>query len=169
MLNDFLILSHINHSFAFHMGYPLPVAPNIDNRFEWLHTQAPYSLLAHNNSDDPTFTYANQRAVDCFKYPKEEFIGLPSRFSASEADRPARQKLLLEVKQKGIAGNYTGVRVDKFNHEFTIYDGIVWQIYNEKEELTGQAALFWPDNQQRPAWFTHQFIDFCPIATKPSD
>lgn len=136
-----------------HTGYQLSVPAGIHDRYLWLHTQAPYSLLAHDNSIDPKFIYANQRALHCFKYTEEEIIGLPSRFSAAEADRSARQELLLTVIDKGIAGNYTGPRVDKFHQIFTIHDGIVWQCYNDKEELSGQAALFWPDDLERPGWF----------------
>jgi hypothetical protein len=54
---------------------------------------------------------------------KEEFIGMPSRLNAAEGDRSARQELLLTVREKGISGNYTGPRVNKFCQTFTIYDG----------------------------------------------
>lgn len=137
-----------------HAGYSLPVPASVQDRYHWLHTQAPYSLLAHDSSDDPRFIYANQRALHCFKYSEAEIIGLPSRLSAAEVDRVARQQLLLTVREKGIASNYTGPRVDKFNQTFTIYDGAVWQIYNEREALIGQAALFWPDDLERPDWFS---------------
>ncbi|RPH27802.1 MEKHLA domain-containing protein [Buttiauxella warmboldiae] len=146
------LLELIDRSFMLHAGYLLPVPAGVNNRYQWLHTQAPYSLLAHDNSDDPKFIYANQQALRCFKYSEEEFIGLPSRFSAAETDRPARQVLLLTVREKGIAGNYTGPRIDKFNQSFTIYDGIVWQIC-QQQEVIGQAALFWPDDLERPDWF----------------
>lgn len=154
MIKSPLHLLHlIDRSFMLHVGYLLLTPPYLENRYHWLHTQAPYSLLAHDNSDDPKFIYANQCALHCFRYTEEEMIGLPSRFSAAEADRSARQELLLTVREKGIAGNYTGPRIDKFHQTFTIHDGIVWQFYNEKEELTGQAALFWPDDLIRPDWF----------------
>lgn len=148
---DLLYLADL--SFMLHIGHLLPVPASIDERYQWLHTQAPYSLLAHDNSDDPKFIYANQCALSCFKYTEEEIIGLPSRLSAAEADRSARQELLLTVREKGIAGNYTGPRVNKLSQTFTIYDGIVWQIYNENKEFIGQAALFWPDDIHRPDWF----------------
>ena len=109
----------------FHAGYHLPVPANVQDRYQWLHTQAPYSLLAHDNSDDPKFIYANQKALHCFKFLEEEFIGMPSRLSAAEGDRSVRQELLLTVREKGIAGNYTGPRVNKFNQTFTILDGTV--------------------------------------------
>lgn len=148
------LLPQIDHSYMINVGYHLPVPANVQNRCLWLHTQAPYSLLAHDNSDDPKFIYANQKALQCFKFSEEEFIGMPSRLSAAEGDRSARQELILTVREKGIAENYTGQRVNKFSQTFTIHDGIVWQFYNEKKELIGQAALFWPDDFSRPAWFS---------------
>jgi hypothetical protein len=147
------LLPFIDRSFMFHIGYQLPVPANVHDRYQWLHTQAPYSLLAHDNSDDPKFIYANQQALHCFQYTEKEIIGLPSRFSAAETDRSARQELLLTVREKGIAANYTGPQVNKLSQTFTIHDGMVWQIFNEKEELIGQAALFWPNDLERPNWF----------------
>ena len=147
------LLPLIDYSFMFHVGYQLPVPASVHDRYLWLHTQAPYSLLAHDNSDDPKFIYANQRALHCFKYTEQEMIGLPSRFSAAEVDHSARQELLLIVREKGMAGNYTGPRVNKLCQTFTIHDGVIWQIYNEQEEFIGQAALFWPDDLERPHWF----------------
>lgn len=78
---------------------------------------------------------------------------MPFRLSAAEGDRSARQELLLTVRGKGIAGNYTGPRVDNFSQTFTIHDGTVWQFYNEKKEFDEQAALFCPDDFNRPDWF----------------
>lgn len=147
------LLRLIDRSYMFHAGYHLPVPANVQDRYQWLHTQAPYSLLAHDNSDDPKFIYANRKALHCFKFSEEEFIGMPSRLSAAEGDRSARQELLLTVREKGIAGNYTGPRMNKFSQTFTIHDGTVWQFYNEKKEFIGQAALFWPDDLNRPDWF----------------
>ncbi|EHO9417868.1 MEKHLA domain-containing protein [Salmonella enterica] len=149
----FYLLNLIDSSLLVHSGALLPVPPYVDNRYQWLHTQAPYGLLAHDNSGDPKFMYANQQALHCFKYTEEEITGLPSRFSAAEADRDARQELLLAVREKGITGNYTGPRVNKFGQSFTIHGGIVWHIYNDKKGIVGQAALFWPNDFNRPDWF----------------
>lgn len=151
------LLKLIEHSFFYHAGYQLPVPAGVDDRYLWLHTQAPYGLLAHDGSDYPRFIYANHQAMQCFKYTREEIIGLPSRCSASESDRPARQTLLSYVKKNGFAEGYTGPRVDKYNQTFTIYEGTIWQLQHSGHELFGQAALFWPDDFNRPEWFNdHQ-------------
>lgn len=147
------LLKFIDNGFLYHVGYQLPVPATVEDRYYWLHTQAPYSLLAHDVDDDPKFIYANQRALHCFKYAEEEIIGMPSRLSAAETERSSRQKLLLTVREKGIIANYSGPRMDKFSQTFTIHDGIAWQIHNENKKLVGQAALFWPDDLMRPDWF----------------
>lgn len=132
----------------------LPVPPLIAYRYKWLHTQAPYSLLAHDLSEDPKFIYANQTALHCFRYSENEFIGMLSRLSAAEGDRTARKALMLTVKEKGITSHYAGPRVNKLCQTFTINDGVIWQFYNDIKELIGHAALFWPDNVEIPEWFT---------------
>ncbi len=117
-------------------------------RLTWLHTQAPYSLLAHDGAADPRFTYVNECALQCFKYPRDSFIGMPSRFSASELDRAQRQVLLEQVTANGIAEGYSGWRVDANNQPFMIYAGVVWTLLNSHGQACGQAALFWPDEQR---------------------
>lgn len=121
-------------------GLPAPAQLDAQPRLAWLHNDAPYSLLAHDGGADPRFIYVNACALACFKYPRETFIGMPSRFSASELDRAARQVLLEQVTANGIARGYSGWRVDAHNQPFMIYAGEVWTLL----EGIGQAALFWP-------------------------
>lgn len=121
-------------------------------RYEWLHRDAPFALLAHGTEDDPVFMYANQCAQTCFGYSFAEFIELPSRLSASSADRPERERLLQIVTANGIAHGYQGIRVHKTGEPFTIYDGVVWELLNEDGTRWGQAALFWPEPDNRPQW-----------------
>ncbi|MGO4745007.1 MEKHLA domain-containing protein [Serratia quinivorans] len=131
-------------------GLPGPqTAP--DERLAWLHQQAPYSLLAHASGEDPLFIYANHCAQQCFGYSFDEFVALPSRLSASPADRAERRQLLDKVTRQGIAQGYRGLRVDKYGDTFTLYDCAVWQIPGG-----GQGALFWPQPKRRPGWFTLQ-------------
>ncbi|MDQ0740284.1 MEKHLA domain-containing protein [Pseudomonas sp. W4I3] len=124
-------------------GLPCPMAHK-GSREEWIHTHAPYSLVSHNDDADPHFIYANECALACFKYSREEFYAMPSRFSASSLDRVERQALLEVVTTKGIASGYTGFRVDRNGGSFTIHDGIVWEVLDENGVRKGQAALFWP-------------------------
>lgn len=129
-------------------GLPAPEHLDAQQRLSWLHADAPYSLLAHDGAADPRFTYVNACAVQCFKYPRETFIGMPSRFSASELDRAARQVLLEHVSANGIAHGYSGWRVDAHQQPFMIHAGVVWTLLDAAGLPCGQAALFWPDAQR---------------------
>jgi len=129
-------------------GLPAPAHLDSQQRLAWLHSHAPYSLLAHDGAADPRFTYVNECALKCFKYPRETFIGMPSRFSASELDRAARQVLLEQVTANGIAEGYSGWRVDAHGQPFMIHAGVVWTLLDEAGRAVGQAALFWPDEQR---------------------
>ena len=129
-------------------GLPAPEHLTPPQRLAWLHAEAPYSLLAHDGAADPLFTYVNACALSCFKYACEDFIGMPSRFSASELDRAARQVLLEQVTANGIADGYSGWRVDAQGEPFMIHAGVVWTLLDEAGQPCGQAALFWPDEQR---------------------
>lgn len=129
-------------------GLPAPDHLDLQQRLDWLHSHAPYSLLAHDGAADPRFTYANECALRCFKYPRDSFIGMPSRFSASPLDRAARQALLEQVTANGIAEGYSGWRVDAHNQPFMIHAGVVWTLLDAAGQPCGQAALFWPDEQR---------------------
>ncbi|SOQ03323.1 MEKHLA domain protein [Pseudomonas syringae pv. syringae] len=140
----------LDESYRHWTGHGLPSPRQLDSqqRLTWLHTQAPYSLLAHDGAADPRFTYVNECALQCFKYPRDSFIGMPSRFSASELDRAQRQVLLEQVTANGIAEGYSGWRVDANDQPFMIYAGVVWTLLNSQGQACGQAALFWPDEQR---------------------
>lgn len=140
----------LDESYRHWTGHGLPSPRQLDSqqRLTRLHTQAPYSLLAHDGATDPRFTYVNECALQCFKYPRDSFIGMPSRFSASELDRAQRQVLLEQVTANGIAEGYSGWRVDANNQPFMIYAGVVWTLLNSQGRACGQAALFWPDEQR---------------------
>jgi len=124
---------------------PAPTSLKGTERLHWLHAHAPYSLLAHGSEADPCFFYANEQALTCFKYPREHFLGMPSRFSASPLDRAMRQTLLEQVTAHGIAHGYSGYRVDRHGHPFMIHEGKVWTLVDSNGVHQGQAARFWPD------------------------
>jgi len=114
---------------------------------KWLYAEAPFVVLAHNTDTDPCFIYANRTAQSVFGYSWDEFIGLPSRFSAEAPERGERERLLENVTRNGFITDYRGVRVKKDGHRFRIEDGIVWQLRDENGRHQGQAATFssWTD------------------------
>jgi len=114
---------------------------------DWLYHSAPFVVVAHNTDVDPHFIYANKAAQNCFEYPFDEFVTLPSRLSAELPDRVERQRLLDAVTRNGFISDYRGLRVAKSGRHFWIEDGIVWQLIDHDGNRCGQAATFsrWKD------------------------
>ncbi len=108
----------------------------------WLYEKAPFAVLAHDGSDDPTFIYANKCAQSCFEYDWDEITKLPSRLSAEPAERAERQALLDQVARHGFMSGYRGVRVAKSGRRFLIEDGTVWELIDAEGLRHGQAAVF---------------------------
>ncbi|MCL4640085.1 MAG: MEKHLA domain-containing protein [Olivibacter sp.] len=153
IIHMFTLLKEIDRCFAVLNGTPLPFPDNVSDKYQWLHAEAPFSILAHKAETPPRFIYSNNYALSCFNYTEAEIIGLPSYKSAAEQDREERERLLQAVTKNGIAYNYAGSRIDKYGHVFQIYDGIVWQLFDEAQDHWGQAALFWTDTRERPEWY----------------
>jgi hypothetical protein len=114
---------------------------------QWLYDDAPFALLAHNTEADPRFVYANTTAQRCFEYSWEEFIQLPSRFSAEPDNREQRQRLLDAVAAQGFVTGYRGIRISKSGRRFWIEAGVIWQLIDPRGIYHGQAAIFrsWRD------------------------
>jgi hypothetical protein len=114
---------------------------------DWLYRDAPFVVVAHNTDADPRFVYANKAAQNCFEYPWDEFVTLPSRLSAELPNRAERQQLLDAVTSNGFISDYRGLRIAKSGRRFWIEDGIVWQLLDQDGNLRGQAATFsnWKD------------------------
>ncbi|WP_394752431.1 MEKHLA domain-containing protein [Crenothrix sp.] len=104
--------------------------------------EAPYVLLAHNATADPVFQYANKMGLALFEMSWEEFIVLPSRYSAEPQNRDERESFLHEVSAKGYADNYSGIRISKTGKRFEIKAATVWNIMDSDNIKHGQAALF---------------------------
>lgn len=101
---------------------------------------APFAVMSHGTEIDPIFNYANQCALDLFEMSWEEFITMPSRFSAEIDLQEERDRILKKVSEDGFADDYTGVRISKKGRQFRIRNTTVWNvIYHEK--YYGQAAI----------------------------
>ena len=85
---NYILIQQINDCFNKLSGKNLYAPPEILNLYQWLHEEAPYSILAHNTEADPRFIYANKYALSCFKYSPDELLSLPSRLSATQQNRP---------------------------------------------------------------------------------
>lgn len=134
-------------SYATLVGEPLlPATMTGAEAAAWLY-QAPFGLLAHDTAPDPVFVYANRTAQKHFEYSWDEFVGLPSRFSAGEEDREARRVFLKAVRQQGYTHQYRGLRVAKSGRQFWIDNVTLWNLVGPEATLVGQAALIrhWAD------------------------
>ena len=105
--------------------------------------QLPCAVASHQASDDPQFNYANHAALALFKMQDEEFLGLPSRYSAEPMLREARAEFLHQVATHGFIENYSGVRIAKDGSRFLIEQATVWNVVDIAlpSDVLGQAVL----------------------------
>ncbi|MET8767371.1 MEKHLA domain-containing protein [Streptomyces sp. NPDC004658] len=129
----------------------VPLVPRMwgdaEEAARWLYEEAPFGLLAHDNSKDPRFVYANRTAQRCFGYTEEEFTRLPSRLSAAPDAQEDRDAFVAAVNRQGFADGYRGRRVRKNGSHFWIEDVRMWNLVDADGHKHGQAALFgsWSD------------------------
>lgn len=103
---------------------------------------APFAIVSHDTSADPVFNYGNACALSLFEFTFEEFITLPSRFSAEPVNRLEREQLLAEVTRQGFINNYQGIRISKMGRRFKISNAVVWNLLDAQQVYCGQAACF---------------------------
>ena len=104
--------------------------------------RAPFALVSHGTGADPVFNYGNATALALFGMTWDEFIALPSRYSAEQPDRAERERLLRAVKTHGYVDDYSGVRIAKDGRRFMIEQATVWSVIDEDGSYFGQAAVF---------------------------
>lgn len=103
---------------------------------------APAVVVAHGTEADPIFFYGNRAALDLFEMAAQEFVELPSRFSAEPEARGERARLMAQVAEKNFISNYSGVRIAKSGNRFMIDHAIVWNLLAADGAIHGQAACF---------------------------
>lgn len=140
---DKALIERINFCYKEISGKTLPCPKTITDENWWLHHAAPFSLLAHSWGADPQFIYANECALKCFKYSREEILRLPSRLSAASPEQQERQQVLSKLESKGIVRGYSGMRITSQGELFRIYNGVIWQLKNNDGTFWGQGAIFW--------------------------
>lgn len=132
-------LALIAESFARLTGRAL-VAPDGDlAQALWT---APRAIVAHGREADPVFFYGNRLALDRFEIRAEDFICLPSRFSAEPLARDERARLLARVSAHGFIDDYDGVRISAAGRRFRIERATVWNLTGADGVVQGQAATF---------------------------
>jgi len=101
---------------------------------------APYAVMSHGTEEDPVFNYANQCALDLFEITWENFIKLPSRYSAEADLQGERDRILQQVAENGYADDYSGVRISNKGRRFQVKNATVWNMIDQGR-CYGQAAL----------------------------
>lgn len=103
--------------------------------------EAPFAVLSHGTEADPIFNYGNKTALELFEMEWDDFIKMPSRFSAEEKSWEERAGLLAQVSEYGYIDGYKGVRVSSTGKRFMVEDAIVWNMMDEEGIYRGQAAV----------------------------
>jgi hypothetical protein len=103
---------------------------------------APRAIVAHGTEADPIFFFGNRIALDRFDTTLEQFIAMPSRFSAEPMLRGERQGLLDRVNRDGFIDDYAGIRISATGRRFRIERATVWNLLDECGAIHGQAATF---------------------------
>ena len=101
---------------------------------------APFAVMSHGVETDPVFNYANQCALDLFEMTWENFIKLPSKYSAEADSQEERDRILQSVAEDGYVDDYAGVRISGKGRRFRITNAVVWNVFDEGR-CCGQAAL----------------------------
>lgn len=99
-------------------------------------------IVSHGVETDPIFNYGNQSALTLFELSLENFIQLPSRYSAEAMERGERERMLEAVNRQGYIDDYRGIRVSSTGKRFWIEQAYVWNLTDEVGTYFGQAAMF---------------------------
>jgi hypothetical protein len=73
----------------------------------------------------------------------DQLTSLPSRLSAEPQLREERERLLVEVAEKGYIDSYKGIRVSSSGKRFMVENSIVWNLIDEAGQGHGQAAVLY--------------------------
>ena len=103
---------------------------------------ADFYLLSHDRTADPILTYGNRQVLSQWEVSWAELTAMHSRETAKPIDRSARAAMMERVKVDNYLQGYSGVRISKTGKEFTISDGIVWNVFRDNGDFYGQAAWF---------------------------
>lgn len=134
----------IIRSFQERLQYPLAGLPEQAPAAELAQAlyEAPYVVLAHDGESDPRFTYANRSAQRLWEMEWNEFIGMPSRYSAEPDLREVRATMLERVQRDGYIDDYQGIRISKTGKRFELGKTVVWNLCDPEGDYCGQAATF---------------------------
>ena len=105
-----------------------------------LHSE--WVVISHGNGPDPLFNYGNKKALSLFEVTLNELKKIRSRNSAEITFQSDREVFMQQVRDKGFATGYSGVRISATGKRFEIKNVTVWNVTDEKGDPAGQAACF---------------------------
>jgi hypothetical protein len=99
-----------------------------------------FALLTH----DPgaILTYGNRFALDLWEMDWETLVRTPSRQTAPDEDRAARDVIMAEVERSGFTRSYAGRRVSHSGKLFRIENATVFTLIDEEGAGFGTGAFF---------------------------
>jgi hypothetical protein len=104
-------------------------------------------VLAHDGSDPgaepgPRLIYANAAALQLWRRPWAEMVGLPSRLTAEPEQRLTRAAMLVQAREQHAITGYSGIRIDSHGRRFQIHKARLWTLWDQHNQPCGQAAAF---------------------------
>lgn len=99
-------------------------------------------VLSCDAAPDPVLNFANLQALKLWEWTWEQMTATPAKETAEPDERSAREKLLQQVKLKGYADDYTGIRISRTGKKFRIKQACVWNLIADDGIYIGQAAAF---------------------------
>ena len=108
---------------------------------------ADFAIVSHGTEDDPVFNFGIAIALRLFEMNWNDFIVLPSRYSAEPEASAERTSLMARVSRDGFVHGYQGVRVSATGDRFVIADATIWEVLDSEGHDHGRAARFdhwWP-------------------------
>lgn len=103
---------------------------------------APFVVVSHGTQDDPILNYANKIAVELWETDLATLLQTPSRETAEPVHQSERARMMERTTQEGYIANYQSIRVSMTGRRFRMDDAVVWNLIDEDDKLTGQAATF---------------------------
>ena len=104
--------------------------------------ESEFVLVSHGTDAIPVFNFANDNALKLFEMSWEEFIRLPSKYSADDDNQADRAELMQRVSRDGYADDCRGIRISSSGKRFLIEGATVWNVIDDQQKYYGQAAMF---------------------------
>ena len=102
-----------------------------------------FAVLSHGNQPDPVYNYINTAGHEIFRWPKEIYYRLPSRYSAPDgALRNNRAQQIAATVVDDVTYIPEAVRVRYPNKTVIIREAVLWNVYDDAGYRVGQTVLF---------------------------